>query len=180
MGYHFIPIWFVKVKHWEMSNIGRMRNYRNYYDLLLMDPGQPFWRTIWTYVIDQRLPQTGQEAEKRKWNRCLQHWGRSEGGFSWCLLLQKGPPDSYGFLQGCPKVGRISLRRKSRHSLSSRLYFTRVCGALWSFLLLLGSGRSKVFTYLLISSVSPKRKSNTHPKSAERTGSEIQDSKWAE
>lgn len=51
MGYHFIPIWFAKVKHWEMSNIGRMRNYRNYYDLLLMDPGQPFWRTIWTYVI---------------------------------------------------------------------------------------------------------------------------------
>lgn len=55
---------------------------------------------------------------------------------------------------------------------SSRLHFTRVCGALWSFLLLLGSGRSKVFTYLLISSVSPKRKSNTHPKSAERTRSE--------
>lgn len=49
-----------------------------------------------------------------------------------------------------------------------------------SFLLPLGSGHSKVFTYLLISSVSPKRKSNTHPTSAERTRSEIQDSKWAE
>lgn len=81
-----------------------------------------------------------------------------QSGFSRCLLLHKGFPDSCGFLQGCSKVSTVSLGRKSRHSLSSGLYFIRVYGAFWSFLMLLGSGHSKVFTYLLISCVSPKRK----------------------
>ena len=51
MGYHFLPIGFMKVKHWEMSIVGMMKKYRIYYDLQFMDPGQPFWRAIWTYLI---------------------------------------------------------------------------------------------------------------------------------
>ena len=42
MGYHFLPIGFMKVKHWEMSSVGMMKKYRNYDDLQFMDPGQPF------------------------------------------------------------------------------------------------------------------------------------------
>lgn len=94
-----------------------------------------------------------------------------QSGSSWCLLLQKGLPDSCGFLWGCSKVSKGSLGRKSRHSPSSRLHFTRVCGALWTFLLLLGSA-IRGFSHTCSFPLSRQKESNTHPKSAERTRSE--------
>lgn len=131
---------------------------------------------------DQRLPQTGQETEKRKCNhRCLPYRGRLEGGFRWCLPWREKlsrclwfPPRMFQSVKNLPGGENPDILR------TWRLHFTRCCGTFWSFLLLSGSGHAKVFTYLLISSVSPKRESNTHPQSAERTGPENRDNKWAE
>lgn len=51
---------------------------------------------------------------------------------------------------------------------------------IYLFWLPLESGSLTGFTHLLISSVSPRRKSNAYPVSADRTRSEVKGSKWAE